>query len=495
LQTGRIGRLAAVVAVAAYASGASQAQPGPNTIEIYKPPAAATIEPTGRIAALIATLADPSWQKRDAAEHALIAMGPTIEPQVRWALAREDAAVPEADLLGKPTGGSPRRVVYGLGSVLPRDADHELAVVLNHLEEQRAGTTSRFTLHYANAPLPEILRDFGAQTGMPLAVQAYAAPVDWVASARASIDVDGVTYWDALRVMHRTLGLSRFDFGRRSGNLVASYRATTSRAPVPDPEPFALDAPSETVSGPFLIAPLSVESRHSVNLATGAETTTMVLMIVATAEPRIRLGQSAIVTVDVCTDDEGRSLLIGDQRVFVGGPSDARDWYWQIPITLAAPAAGRRIGALRAHLGVGIGPPGQYIVLANVKANGQLHFDGNVVTARWNTRSVITASEINLEISVPAGSPMSRVRSVDVYGPTPLGYFSVLDQDRQSIGQMSFFWDSSRQGNRDVVRGYIQMYDPTQMPTTLRWLTPNETRWMTVPFELHDIGVPPVVIR
>lgn len=485
-------RLTAAVAVFCVAS----AQPGPSVVDIYKPPPLPVVEPSARVAELIAALGDASWLNRKPASDALLAMGPAIEAQLRWAFAREAPAALAAETDFAPKVTSPEPIQFGVAYVAPRHAYHELASLISRLHERATATASTVALRATNAPVTDILRDFGVQSAAELSVQAYAAPLDWVRTARASIDVHG-TSWDALNAIQRTLGFHRDDFGRWSGHLTPSTAEIARKTILPDQDRRIFDVPGATVSGPLLIAPTLVESRQSVNVASGIETHRVVLTIQAVAEPKFRgIGPHALVTIDQCVDDQGQSLLPRDRSTFPSTIRAARapsSWFWHVPIDLDAPPSGGRIRTLRGHFSIGTGPESSALVIGDLDKAGvhALHFDGVAITIR-TSGPTYGRTDVNLEISMPTGSPMSRSGDRASDDNSPHGSFTVLDQHRRLMGATSWFWDAQRQGDRDVIRARLTTANPAQQPTTLRWAPPVETRWFTVPFELRDIAMPSV---
>jgi hypothetical protein len=488
-------RTASVAVAAAVACCVASAQPGPNVVEVYKAPPLPVVEPSGRVAELIALLANDSWESRATASEALLAMGPAIEAQVRWAFEREAPAARAAETDFAPKVSSPEPVQYSVAHVAPRYAYYELASLISRLHERSVATTSTVTLRATDAPVTDILRDLGVQSAADLSVQAYASgPLDWVRTARATLEVHG-TYWDALNAIQRTLGLRRYDFGRWSGHLTPSVLSLTRKTMLPDQARPIFDVPGATVSGPLLIAPTDVELRRSVDVASGIETRRVVLTIQAVAEPKFGgVGRHALVTIDQCVDDQGQSLLRRDRSTFpstIRAGTASSPWFWHVPIDLEAPPLGRRIRTVRGTFSIGTGPGSGDLIAGDLDKPGvhALHFEGVVVTIR-TTGPMSGRIDVNLEISMPAGSPMSRPGDRASDDNAPQGYFSLLDQNRRPMGVSSWFWDAERQGDRDIIRARLTTTNPAQQPTTLRWLPPAETRWFTVPFELRDIAVP-----
>jgi hypothetical protein len=122
-------------------------QPGYQIQAVYDRPKPRVAQPTERVAPLIASLWNDSLETRRAAREALLAMGPEIQPQLQWALEKERRMLSTDDL--RPAGRSYTIV--------------ELTVLIDHLEQLRHSTASMINLHFANAPLIEILRSLGSQ--------------------------------------------------------------------------------------------------------------------------------------------------------------------------------------------------------------------------------------------------------------------------------------------------------------------------------------------
>ena len=112
---------------AALTSWPAQSQPGDGLVsqEVSPRPQIATSEPTGRVAELIGRLANESPDQRQAAARSLLQMGLAVEPQVRWALQREEERHPALYPLLRTQ--SVRSVLDGVFAVSFYDgAGHEL---------------------------------------------------------------------------------------------------------------------------------------------------------------------------------------------------------------------------------------------------------------------------------------------------------------------------------------------------------------------------------
>ena len=122
-------------------------------------------------------------------------------------------------------------------------------------------------------------------------------------------------------------------------------------------------------------------------------------------------------------------------------------------------------------------------------------------------------NEVHIEVSAPAGSPAART-----FGDSPDWNISLFDESREEmrVAYMKGAWmeagvmmcdafgegkpvtppEAGRQfrevrheAGRDVMCWNLY-FSKRLKPATLLWLTPPETRWLTVPFELHDLAMP-----
>jgi hypothetical protein len=122
-------------------------------------------------------------------------------------------------------------------------------------------------------------------------------------------------------------------------------------------------------------------------------------------------------------------------------------------------------------------------------------------------------NEVHVDVSAPAGSSYART-----FGDSPDWNVSVFDESRQemNVAYMKGPWVEAGVTIGDVFRGVKTLVPPEAgrqfrkvrhetgrdvmswnlyfskrlKPATLLWLRPQETRWLTVPFELHDLVMP-----
>jgi hypothetical protein len=139
-----------------------QAGAGIRSVQVSARPEIGASMPEGRAAELIGRLGSDSPEERLAAERGLIAMGPVVEPQVRWAWRREGSALTFPFLVVQANSN---RFILDPRMLQPHYALYGLEVVLSHLEEQRQLHSSLITLHHTDALVTNVLADLGRQAG------------------------------------------------------------------------------------------------------------------------------------------------------------------------------------------------------------------------------------------------------------------------------------------------------------------------------------------
>ena len=486
-----IPRVLCGIAMAAAVAWTALGQPGFISQVVYDPPKAPTTPPTERVASLVASLSSDSLEMRRAATQALMVLGPEIQTQLQWALEAERGTLSTGDL---------RNAGH-------RSAIAELAVSIDHLNELRHSKPSMITMHFANAPLSEILRSFGSQIDSSVSVSSKpdARDLSWVAAGRATVDLEHVNYWDALRAIRQTLDLNP-NFGPGFG---PDYPQFYRRAGLSYPN-FPLDAANAVVAGPFMIAPTSIEIQQSGTLLT----------LQAVGEPKLGrpdYGEYATVRLDEVTDQRGESLLTaGKHPEFTAvspGPTQRtpaeRYWRWKVPVQLPSPPSGRRIATIKGWFGVGTGPPQMDIIIADLtRANAQpFEFDGVVVTVTSTRQGA--AEYVAGELSAPLDSPLGKTVSEKNAGGqfenalSRLNNFGLIGADGRVIRREAELGDIRIEGDRQVIAWKLKPIELARLPAiqlratdvcniqcvpaALRWVTPPDTRWLMVPFELHGI--------
>jgi hypothetical protein len=477
---------------------------GIRSVQVSPRPEIGTSKPEGRAAELIGRLASESLDERRAAEGELVAMGPAVEPQVRSAWRQEEPALTFPFLNVQANSNC---FVLDPRLLQPHYKLYGLEVVLSHLEEQRQAQSSLITLHYTGAPVTNVLADLGRQAGAEIAAGSiYWGSLDWLRTNRITISLKRATYWQAMERIEQGAGLAE-TFNNLNRLVLVQHG------------PFA--SPPETrgsggfvVSGPLKIAPVAVELARSLNYPDGRKSARVKLTLQARAEPKLwNSGQHALVEVDECLDNRGHSLLLEGARSF---PSieEHQYWYWSVPVELGAPGPGRRIKTLKGRFNVALTADQRYLSITNLmQAQGQSReFDGLRVTVSEVSEKDYY-NEVHVEVSAPAGSPYART-----FGDSPDWNISVFDEAREQmrVVYMRGTWMEAGVEMTDVFRGgkpatppeagrrfrevrhesgrdvmsWNLYFSKRLRPATLLWLTPPETRWLAVPFELRDLAMP-----
>jgi hypothetical protein len=447
-------------------------------LKVSQYPQPQVTEATGRPLELVSRLSLDAPAERQPAARLLMEMGPSIEPQLRWALQREE-----------PAPNFPGALIPGTFSfrmdpklLLPRYARNELDVLVSHLEESRQLKGSTVTLHYKDAPLTNVLQDLGAQADTDVwAGSWYLDPSAWVNTNRVTVDVDRVTYWEALQAVEQSAGLR--DAIYNGQNLLTFVRA----GPV---EPAARERgtlPKPVVCGPFQIRAISAESNRLSMDQHSSKSARVKLNLEVRGEARLRnTGTHALVRIEQCVDDRGDSLIAGGHRTFAAAENSFRA-HWTVPVELAEPQPRRRIKTLKGRLSVAAGVEQRYLAITNLMgAQGQSReFD----ELRIEIKAVAVADQryrIDVDLSAPTASPYTLT-----FAERELPNLQLWDESRESITRpddVVFVRNGIRaEGGREVASWQLSC---SRLPATLTWLTPEETRWLTVPFELQDIPVP-----
>jgi hypothetical protein len=481
-------------------------QPGAGirSVQASPRPEIRATKPEGQVGELIGRLASTSAEERRVAVQSLVAMGLGVEPQVRWAWRQEEPALtfPFLDV-----AANANRFILDTRLLQPHYALYGLEEVLSHLGEQRQARSSVITLHYIGALVTNVLADLGRQAGAEISVGSiYWGSLDWLKTNRITININRVTYWQALERIEQSAGLA--ETFNNLNRLIMIQRVPFAFSPE------RRGTVGSVVSGPLRITPVSVELGRSLNYADGGKSARVKLTLLARAEPKVwNSGQHALVELEECRDDQGHSLLLEGARSFPSMET-SQYWYWKVPVELGAPRPGRRIKTLRGRFKVALNMDQRYLSITNLmQAQGQAReFDGmGVAVSEVSEKDYY--NEVHVDVSAPAGSPYAWT-----FGDSADWNLSVFDESREQMRVVYMkgswmeaevtMWDVFREGKtmrppeagrqfrevrheagRDVMSWNLY-FSKRLRPATLLWLTPPETRWLTVRFELHNLAMP-----
>jgi hypothetical protein len=467
------------------------AQPGYRILEIYSRQSPQVTQPVQDVVRWISDLSKDSPETRETARGRLLAMGPEIEPQLQWALNTARGSIPGVDF---------RRAGIRYDIV-------ELTVLIDHLEQLRHSKPTTVTIHATDTSDFDILRSFGLQIDLPVSASSRPDPgqanMDWLYSARTTLNLDRVNYWEALKAIRRRLDL----VPTFSGGGVTFNRAAGLKYP-----DFPPDATNAIVAGPLLIAPTSVE-----RIQPG-----LTLTLRAVAEPKVgagRYGEYATVQLDEVLDDRGSSLLRQGARPSFGSVTidptqrTLKDglWTFKVPVLLPSPAAERRIRSIKGRFGVAIGPPGMDIAIADLTRDGvpAFEWDGVMVTVT-SVRRLGNQFQITGEFSAPADSPLSKAMAEkDTSGQAMANArirlaerLGLLDAAGTFVRREVSLGAVRHDADRDKMSWTLTTMDNSRLPAaadscnsacvpvTLTWSADIETRWWMTAFELKNIPEP-----
>lgn len=249
----------------------------------------------------------------------------------------------------------------------------------------------------------------------------------------------------------------------------------------------AVAVPKPVVCGPFQITPVAVELRRRIEFGSPTNSATVKVTMFAQAEAKLGdLGMRALLSVNRCVDERGRSLILEGERKFPSADSNTGG-SWTLPAEVAEPRSGHRIKSLDGELSVATGPPQRYLAITNLmQAQGQSReFDGLKLTVERVGKEG-QHCEIEISLSAPSGSPYALTFSGPEYPNV-----AVWDKELRSIERMRDLHMApegiEHRDGREVGKWSLTC---NRLPVVLLWLTPPETRWITVPFQLRDLPVP-----
>jgi hypothetical protein len=487
------------------AASATWAQPVFVEKIVYRCPEPEMKEPAGRVADLVRGLSDAVPEHRQGRARALLEMGAGILPQLRWALQHgQNGGRPLSwDLQQLPDGN---KWVQDPRNLKPWHTEHELDVLISHLEEQRRTAGSVITLHHTKAWLTNVLGDLGRQAETDVSVGDYYFPLEWVNTNRVTVNAERVNFWEALQVIRETTGLEPVHLNGQN-RLVLQQAAQSAVS----------NLDGSVVVGVLRIAPISVVRMQIPRDAEGLGTRFR-LTLAAFAEPKLTgTGPHAMVRITECLDDRGQSLeqifqestanLNGEGEAVPAGPpghrcevckptNGQREKFcsvespnarmWTVPLDLRLPGPGRKIGTLKGEFSVGIGPADRYMTITNLlQAQGKTReLDGLQLIVSEVRKSGVDY-HIRVEVSAPHGNPYTRTFTASADLEVWL-----WDQSRATIISRKEFNGVRQQNERTVGSWTLVTLHNSPAPATLVWKTPSETRWHTEPFESREITVP-----
>jgi hypothetical protein len=287
--------LAAAVAVAAQASA-----PGSEAVEAQR----------AEVRRLVRRLDAAQLAQREAAEQALIALGPSI-----------------LDWLPASTAPASAEVQQRLGRVRR---------LLQLRQSESTAQPSRVSLSADALPLAQVLAEISRQTGN--AILDTRRPGGSAADPKISLNLVQVPFWQALDQTLDLAGLDLYPYGRERGLSIVARTSPESRR-----------LGRAAYSGPFRIEPTSVDARRSLRNPASAA---LRLALEVSWEPRIHPINIKQRLADLtAVDEQGRALTrsgeAGELEASIQPADTAKEF--QLPMPLPAREV-RQIASLKGRL-------------------------------------------------------------------------------------------------------------------------------------------------
>lgn len=246
---------------------------------------------------LVRRLDAPQLAEREAAEQALVAMGPAI-----------------LDLLP------------GAGAELSAEVQQRLGRVREVLQRRQSETVvepSRVTLRVQSAPVWQVLSEIGRQTGN--AMHDGRGPLgEKEAGANVSVDFQGTPFWQAVDQVLDQAGLAVYPYGAERAVVIVGAPPGARRR-----------STGAAYSGPFRIEVVRIEARRDLRHPAAGS---LRLGVEVSWEPRVRpialkqrLGNLAAV------DEQGQALAIGDPAAELEATVRANDTAKELEFSLPLP--------------------------------------------------------------------------------------------------------------------------------------------------------------
>jgi hypothetical protein len=252
-------------------------------------------QPAPSISALIADLSSPDFSVREEAERKLSDLGPSVEPALRAALR----------------------------GIVSDEARARLGHVLDHFD-QCSLLHASITMHYINAPLAKILKDFAGQAGADLGT-GDPALAPYLSGHTATLDLDNADFWTAMKALNEATGLEPCV---GPGGLKLSPPGVSLPFPIPTAHVFA-----GVLVTPF---PLVETQARAGNENQPAGESMISVSVNVIPEPKLHVvGVVREDWVQECIDDTGQSLTISGIPRIPTVIERGRQWSWTQTLVLA----------------------------------------------------------------------------------------------------------------------------------------------------------------
>jgi hypothetical protein len=368
------------------------------------------------------------------------------------------------------------RLREALKSSLSDEARTRINNLLGQLEEARA-LHALVTMHYANAPVMQILNDFAGQAGADLGISDPSV-AQFVEGRLGSVDLNGAGFWQSLRAVSDVSGIQPWVSQEGLSLLPQQGRPIVQ---------INFNNYSH-ISGGFYIAPQVCQEMKTLNYATGGKTTGLMTLVVdVVPEPKLHILSAASMDwVRECVDEKGNSLLapVGPRFTRMMLQRGPRQFFWSLSANLRAVQGTSKIARLRGELDIVVQTRRDTFAIDNItRARGMMkddgHFNVTIVTCYKmgeNYRVDVALAGVSPSMNEPALQDfMNSVELIDDHG-------NVIP--RQAVVPQG---GRTRQG----MQNFMLLFQPTsQTPVKLQWERTVERKRLDLPFELHDLPLP-----
>lgn len=421
--------------------------------------AIADTQPTPAVVSLVAKLSDDSFKVRENAQSELIRLAEEAEPSLK-ALLKTD---------------------------LSPEAKARVEASLRKIEENRLVGPSIITMHYTDAPMEAVLEDFSKQAGADMGIHRKEI-ADFIQGKKATVDLDHVSFWTALRAISQSSGLSvppNVNYGNVTSKM--TLEIANRSGPAMD-----LSVKSMTTAGPFVVIPQQCAMTRVINYGHGMGMGMGVpmnggspfsLTMMYACEPKLHIvggiGNDCIRSV---VDDKGHDLSAGRANMFFG--MGVQGWCWSIPTQLhEAPDMGKKIATVKGVIKASVMTQSIALVVDDVYKSGAVtKRAGNMAITFTGAKTENNQNTLDFSITAAADNPFvfQQIQML-------INQMEVTDANGQRI-QVGLRMMNNNNSHMEMSVG---AFGPAnQKPKKLVWEIPSETRAVEFPFEIHDLALP-----
>jgi hypothetical protein len=407
-------------------------------------------------AALIAQLSSDNWAQRNAAQTALIAMGQAARKPLEDFLKTK----PDEDLRAR------------------------VEAALQKIDTNKSSGPSLITLHLTDRPVSEAIDALGQQAEAQLVLND--APPAPAGDRHASIDLDRVPFWEAMKVLADRGGVWPDGVWDWSGNSQSGLVSTGTSF---------FDKPN-AITGPLIILANTATIRSQMAYGrTTVSSGSFILELYVVAEPKIHVTE--VTNTDwlkECVDENGKSLMVPEQQTAMRGFGGGRGGGFGRGGNRPVPVSGQTLNAIL-NCGSDTGRK-----IAHLR--GELHVG---VTEKMTIPNLVNAKGVSKTI----GSYTVEVKDVALKGSqyqislTLKGQNLQIDEIKSLLGTLHI-GDAQGQGlaaqaTGDLFPDRVELVislapgvagRPPTMPNELDWTLPAQTGELVQKFDLQDLPLP-----